>query len=89
MLDPDDEALRELASLLRRRLEVIADHEFRDRDSEGHLNALKQVSEAILDRHQKMESELPPRLAHFLSSCSFDKALQFIEDTSSRSPSCG
>ena len=68
----------QLASLLRRRLAVIADHEWRDRDPTAHLDALREVSLAI-GEVAKTQSELPPRLAHFLERCSYDKALDFIE----------
>ena len=34
----------DLAKLLEERVAVIADHEFRDRDPEAHLEALKSVS---------------------------------------------
>lgn len=73
MLHPD------LARLLRQRLEVIADHAFRDRDPAAHLDALKSVSEEILAWHQTHRGTLHPRLEHFLGGCSFDKALRFLE----------
>ena len=40
----------DLAALLRRRKETIADHAFRDRDPAAHLEALKAVSLAASDR---------------------------------------
>ncbi|MGB6221914.1 hypothetical protein [Haloferula sp.] len=73
MLHPD------LATLLQRRVEVIADHAFRDRDPDAHLGALKTVSEQISSWHQSHQGSLPPRLEHFLSGCSYDKALRFLE----------
>ena len=73
MIHPD------LAQLLRRRLETIADHDFRDRDPAAHLDALKSVSEEILAWHQARRGTLHPRLEHFLGGCSFDKALRFLE----------
>src|SRR5688572_26049343 len=36
-----------LTDLLGRRRDIISDHEFRDRDTLGHLEALKEVSEQI------------------------------------------
>lgn len=71
--------LESLATLLRRRLEVIADHAWRDRDPDAHLEELKSVSEGIVALHQQHSAELPARLNHFLTQCSFDKALAFIE----------
>ena len=70
----------ELVSLLRRRLEVIADHAWRDRDAESHLDALKTVSEAVLAWHQARQGRLDPRLDHFLTRGSYEKALGWLED---------
>lgn len=42
----------DLAKLLEARIAVIADHEFRDRDPAAHLEALKNVSEAIVSWHE-------------------------------------
>ena len=69
----------DLAALLLRRRNVISDHEVRDRDTFGHLEALKEASEAISAWHLAHKAEISPRLEHFLSSCSFDKALVYIE----------
>lgn len=69
----------DLADLLRRRRAIIADHDFRDRDPAAHLDALKAVSEEIAAWHGSRRGELPARLEHFLSNCSFDKALLFLE----------
>ena len=76
----------ELADLLRRRLEVIADHDFRDRDSAAHLGALKSISLEIDAWHASRRGTLPARLEHFLESRSFDKALRFLE--TGRPPGC-
>ncbi|MEP4076497.1 hypothetical protein [Haloferula sp.] len=69
----------DLATLLKHRIDVIGDHAFRDRDSDGHLEALKKVSGQISQWHQSHHSELHPRLEHFLTGCSYDKALRFLE----------
>ncbi len=69
----------DLAALLRRRRETIADHPFRDRDPAAHLNALKTVSEQIAAWHQSHRGDIPARLDHFLTNCSYDKALLFLE----------
>ena len=78
---PDTESLNALAELLRRRIEVIADHAFRDHDPAAHLEALKAVSEEIAAAHSGLRGQLPPRLEHFMSGCSYDKALAFLEAT--------
>ncbi len=71
--------MAELAGLLRERRSVIANHAWRDRDAEAHLRALQSVSERIAAASRSLAGRVPPRLAHFLESCSFDKALAFIE----------
>jgi hypothetical protein len=74
-----DAALESLAALLRRRLEVIADHRWRDADPDAHFEAIKTVSLEIGSAHQSLAGQLPARLEHFLIQCSFDKALAYIE----------
>jgi hypothetical protein len=75
--------MEELAHLLRKRLEIIADLGFRNRDPAAHLEALKEVSQNLMSLHVKMRDSghLTPRLEHFLAKCSFDKALDFIEQS--------
>ena len=70
--------LANLRTLLQRRLDLIADHAFRDRDAAAHLESLKSVSEEIMAEHQRLRSELPPRLNHFLTQASFSKALDYL-----------
>jgi len=74
--------LQGLGELLRRRVEVIADHGWRDRDAAGHLAELQRVSEEINAAGGRMKQDLPPRLSHFLSQCSYSKALEWIEAAS-------
>lgn len=69
----------ELESLLQKRREIIADYEWRDRDAGAHLDALREVSEAITAAHARLRAGLPPRLQHFLTQCSYDKALAWIQ----------
>ena len=76
----------ELKNLLRRRLEVISDHAWRDSDPEGHLEALKEVSLAIDGQRDALAGRLPPRLEHFLRNASYSKALAWIEGEASPSP---
>ena len=75
---PDAGTFSQLASLLEKRLQVIADHAFRDRDPAAHLEALKEISEQIVAEQARLAPVTPPRLAHFLEGCSYDKALAFI-----------
>jgi hypothetical protein len=68
-----------LHALLRRRLDIIADHAFRDRDPEGHLAQLREVSEALAAEHTRLRPVMPPRLNHFLTQSSLTKALEYLE----------
>lgn len=69
----------ELVALLKRRESVIADHSWRDRDPAAHLDALREVSEAITAWHQTNHSQIDPQLRHYLQKSSFSKALAHIE----------
>jgi hypothetical protein len=67
-----------LRDLLQHRLDLIADHAFRDRDAAAHLAALQKVSEDLVAEHQKLRDGLPPRLNHFLTQASYSKALEYL-----------
>lgn len=75
MLDCAMTTTDDLKQLLLRREAVIADLAWRDRDSGGHLEALKQVSEEITKWSEAHSKSLDPRLRHFLANASFAKAL--------------
>lgn len=79
----------ELIKLLRRREEVIADHAWRDRDAAGHLDALRQVSEAITAWAAAHSGRLDPRLRHFLQQASFSKARVYLEGGIPEKGICG
>lgn len=67
-----------LAEALRKRLEVIADRDWFARDSAGHLEALKSVSERIERLSAALPSPVDPQLRHYLERRSYDKALEFL-----------
>ncbi len=67
-----------LQTLLKNRLNIIADHAFRDRDPEAHLEALKAVSQEIDSYAETHRSELDARLRHYLSNSSYQKALDHL-----------
>lgn len=69
----------ELAALLRQRLAIIGDTALRDRDPGAHLEALKDASEAIFAKHVDLKPAVHPRLDHFLTNCSYEKALDYLE----------
>jgi len=75
--------LTPLASALRERLAVIADHAHRDRDREGHLRRLIEASERIETLTAALSGAgLDPQFRHFLERRSYDKALAWIEGVS-------
>ena len=80
MPDPMENAIGDLVEALRERLAIIDDEQSR-RDPEKHLARLQAVSEKI----DKLQTALPrpvdPRLAHYLQRRSYDKALEFLENS--------
>ena len=72
--------LKKLAELLRKRLEIIADPEFRDKDPESHLVSLKEISVAIESEYETLRNSIDARLKHYLTNMSYEKALSHIED---------
>lgn len=69
----------ELTDLLRRRVAIIADHAWRDRDAAGHLEVLKEVSEQISSWTMAHRTEVDAQLRHYLANASYQKALAHLE----------
>lgn len=69
----------QLRSLLERRLEVIADHAWRDRDPTGHLDALREASEALTAWTREHRTEVNAQMRHFLANASYQKALDYLD----------
>ena len=68
-------AHQDLIELLLHREQVIADHSWRDRDPDRHLQALRQVSEKIDEWAGNYRDMADAKLKHFLDSMSYAKAL--------------
>jgi hypothetical protein len=68
-----------LATLLQKRIDLIGDHAFRDGDAQGHLRALREISEALDATFQTLKPQLPPRLRHFMEQASYSKALEYLK----------
>ncbi len=68
----------ELAEALRERRSLIADEASR-REPDQHLARLQSVSEKIVTLQERLPKPLDPQLAHFLTRCSYDKALELLE----------
>ena len=69
----------ELIELLRRRVAIIADHAWRDRDAAAHLTALREVSEKIASWTLAHRTEVDAQLRHYLGNASYQKALAHLE----------
>ena len=69
-----------LAELLRRRVHVIQDSALREHDPDSQLAQLREVGEALFASQARLKGRIPGRLEHFLTQCSYDKALAFIEE---------
>ena len=63
-----DNEFNKLAKLLRTRLKIIADHEFREKDPDSHLEALKEISMAIENEYNVLEKSLEPRFCLLYTS---------------------
>ena len=76
--------LAQLAEALRDRRAIIADETSR-RDEQNHIARLAAISARIDHLEVALPRPVDPRLAHFLERRSYDKALEFIENTTRRS----
>jgi hypothetical protein len=79
-----EEVIVDLTAALRERLAIIADEASRC-DKEKHIARLRAVSEKIDTLQAALPQSIDPRLAHYLKRRSYDKALEFIENTTRRS----
>ncbi len=68
----------ELGRALARRQSVIADHQWRDTDADGHLAAIRSVAAEIDRLGSRLPLDCPARLKHYIERQSYDKALDFI-----------
>jgi hypothetical protein len=74
----------DLAKALRERLAIIGDAESRTNPA-THTARLRDVSERIDKLNAALPLPIDPQLAHYLERRSYDKALEFIENTTRRS----
>jgi hypothetical protein len=75
-----ENALADLAQALRERLAIIRDDESR-RNADAHIARLRAVSEKIEELQSALPQPLDGRLAHYLQRRSYDKALDFLENS--------
>ena len=71
-----------LREAVRARLDVVADHALRDRDSAAHLEKLKQAAARLDTLVSGLPSACDPMLRHYLERQSYTKALAWLEEQS-------
>ena len=62
------------------RLDIVADHAFRDRDSAAHREALKSAAANLDALVATLPSDTDPTLRHYLERQSYTKALAWLQD---------
>jgi hypothetical protein len=72
--------IADLSAALRERLDIVRDESSR-RNPETHMERLKKISERIEELRLQLPKPIHPQLAHFLERSSYDKALQFLENS--------
>lgn len=71
---------QKLLTAVKGRLDLVADHAFRDRDPAAHLAALKSAA-AILDAEvSALPTNVDPTLRHYLERQSYTKALDWLQE---------
>ena len=68
----------DLHAAVKARLDIVADHEWRDRDSADHLAALKRAAARLDDLIASLPPGTDPTLRHYLERQSYTKALDWL-----------
>jgi hypothetical protein len=71
---------RRLHVAVKARLDLVADHGFRDRDAAGHLSALKSAAEKLDSEVARLPAKTDPMLRHYLERQSYTKALDWLQE---------
>jgi hypothetical protein len=69
-----------LHAAVQRRLDVVADHAFRDRDPTGHLESLKSAAAELDGMVRSLPADCDPALRHYLERQSYTKALAWLRE---------
>lgn len=80
LLEPMENPIADLTATLRERLTIIRDETSR-RNPETHMERLKKISERIEELRLQLPKPIHPQLDHFLERSSYDKALEFLENS--------
>jgi len=72
---------KNLKEAVQSRLDIVADHAFRDRDAAAHLEALKSAASHLDSLVASLPSDTDPNLRHYLERQSYTKALAWLQDS--------
>ena len=72
---------KNLKEAVQSRLDIVADHAFRDRDAAAHLEALKSAASHLESLVANLPSGTDPNLRHYLERQSYTKALAWLQDS--------
>jgi len=76
---------KKLHAALKARLDLVADHAFRDRDPAAHLVALKTAAARLDAEMTDLLPEIDPTLRHYLERQSYTKALAWLGEAAASS----
>jgi hypothetical protein len=68
-----------LLHALKKRLAIVGDRAWYERDAQGHLAALMAASEDLQKLVDALPASTDPRLRHFLERQSYLKAVEWLE----------
>lgn len=71
---------KSLHTAVKARLDIVADHAFRDRDAAAHLEALKAAAARLDTLVASLPANTDPTLRHYLERQSYTKALAWLEE---------
>jgi hypothetical protein len=70
---------QKLLTAVKGRLDLVADHDFRDRDPAAHLAALKDAAARLDAEVSTLPANVDPILRHYLERQSYTKALDWLQ----------
>ena len=70
-----------LKEAVQARLDIVADHAFRNRDAAAHLEALKSAASHLDALVAQLPPNTDPTLRHYLERQSYTKALAWLHDS--------
>jgi hypothetical protein len=68
----------ELLALIEKRLAVVADREWYERDAAGHLEALQEAAARLEEAIGRLPADTDPMLRHYLERQSYLKACDWL-----------